>query len=236
MYIIILDTETTDLQNARLIQLAYKNLATGEIVNELFKPPTPISFGAMATHHITEEMVGGKQSFGDSLHHNKLLEMLNGAVVVAHNATFDLQVLKNEGIDVPVYIDTLRVARHLIKSEQYSLQYLRYFLGLNVTGVQPHDALGDIIVLEALFNYLKLIVKDKFNIASDDEVAEKMIELTMLPVMLSILNFGKYKGMAFEDIVVRDRGYLQWLHDSEMQKRESDQNEDLVYTIKHYLN
>jgi exodeoxyribonuclease X len=236
MNIIILDTETTDLQNARLIQLAYKNLATGEVVNELFKPPIAISFGAMATHHITEEMVGGKQSFGDSLHHHKLLEMLNDAVVVAHNAAFDLQVLKNEGIDVPAYIDTLRLARHLIKSEQYSLQYLRYSLGLNVTGVQAHDALGDIIVLEALFNYLKLKIKDRFNLAGDDEVAEKMIELTKLPVMLVVLNFGKYKGMTFEDIGLKDRGYLQWLHDSETQKKESEQNEDLVYTIKRYLN
>jgi exodeoxyribonuclease X len=236
MNIIILDTETTDLQNARLIQLAYKNLATGEIVNELFKPPTSISFGAMATHHITEEMVGDKQSFSESLHHKKLLEMLIDAVVVAHNATFDLQVLKNEGIDVSMYIDTLRVARHLLKSEQYSLQYLRYSLGLNVTGVQPHDALGDIIVLEALFNYLKSVVKDKFNLAGDDDITEKMIELTKLPVMLATLNFGKYKGVAFEDIVLRDKGYLQWLHDSETQKKESDQNEDLVFTINNYLN
>jgi len=235
MNIIVLDTETTDLQNARLIQLAYKNLATGEIVNELFKPPMPISFGAMAIHHITEEMVGDKQMFGGSLHHHKLLEMLNDAVVVAHNAAFDLQVLKNEGVEALTYIDTLRVARHLIKSEQYSLQYLRYSLGLNVGSVQAHDALGDIIVLEALFNYLKSIVKDKFNLAGDDEVIAKMIELTKLPVMLAVLNFGKYKGVAFEEIVVQDKRYLQWLYDSETQKRESDQNEDLVYTIGEYL-
>lgn len=235
MNIIILDTETTDLQNARLIQLAYKDLATGEIINELFKPPTSISFGAMATHHITEEMVSDKQSFGESLHYNKLFKILDGAVVVAHNAKFDLQVLKNEGVDVYAHIDTLRVARHLLKSEQYSLQYLRYSLGLNVTGVQPHDALGDIIVLEALFNYLKSAVKDRFNLAHDEEVAEKMIELTKVPVILPVLNFGKYKAIALEDVVVRDRGYLQWLYDGESQKKESDQNDDLIFTLKHYL-
>jgi DNA polymerase III, epsilon subunit and related 3''-5'' exonucleases len=235
MNVIILDTETTDLQNARLIQLAYKNLATGEVVNELFKPPTAISFGAMATHHITEEMVGDKQSFGDSLHRDKLLEMLNDAVVVAHNAAFDLQVLKNEGVEASTNIDTLRVARHLIKSEQYSLQYLRYALGLNVSGAQAHDALGDILVLEALFNYLKSIAKNKFNLAGDGEMIAKMIELTKLPVMLATLNFGKYKGVAFEDIVIQDKRYLQWLYDSETQKRESEQNEDLVYTIEQYI-
>ena len=52
MHLILLDTETTDLQNARLIQLAYKNLGSGEVVNEFFKPPVPISYGAMATHHV----------------------------------------------------------------------------------------------------------------------------------------------------------------------------------------
>jgi hypothetical protein len=53
--------------------------------------------------------------------------------------------------------------------------------------------------------------------------------------MLAVLNFGKYKGVAFEEIVVQDKRYLQWLYDSETQKRESDQNEDLVYTIGEYL-
>jgi hypothetical protein len=53
--------------------------------------------------------------------------------------------------------------------------------------------------------------------------------------MLATLNFGKYKGLPVEDIVVQDKRYLQWLYDSETQKRESDQNEDLVYTIGQYL-
>jgi exodeoxyribonuclease X len=235
MNVLILDTETTDLQNARLIQLAYKNLATGEIVNELFKPPTSISFGAMATHHITEEMVGDKQSFSESLHHKKLLEMLGDAVVVAHNATFDLQVLKNEGIDVSVCIDTLRVTRHLIKSEQYSLQYLRYSLGLNVVGVQPHDALGDILVLEVLFNYLKSIVKDKFNFVSDDDIIKQMIILTQTPVLLTTFNFGQYKGKTFEEVVAQNKGYLAWLYNSEKQKSPTDQNKELIFTLEHHL-
>lgn len=64
MQIILLDTETTSIEpDARLVQLAYKNLATGETLNEYFKPPIPISYGSMAVHHITHEMVADKPAF-----------------------------------------------------------------------------------------------------------------------------------------------------------------------------
>ena len=132
------------------------------------------------------------------------------------------------------FIDTLRVARHLIDSEQYSIQYLRYFLNLNTEG-DAHDALGDVLVLESLFEYLVNLIQKDFNLATEEEVIEKMLELTQTPVLLEIINFGKYKGMTFKEICLNDKGYLQWLHNSETQKTELDQNEELVYTLKTYL-
>lgn len=234
MHIIFLDTETTDLEQARLIQLAYKNIATGLVVNEYFKPPVPISYGAMATHHVTNEMVAEKPIFQNSDHYVDLVETLKQAVVVAHNAPFDMQVLKNEGIEVGPHIDTLRVARHLLKSDQYALQYLRYFLNLNVTGA-AHDALGDVLVLEALFNHLKTVVAEKFGLTTDQEILEQMILLTQTPALLGAFNFGKYKGKTFEDVHAQDKGYLEWLYNSENQKNPTDQNKELVFTLKHYL-
>jgi len=63
---IFLDTETTGTsEKDRLCQLAYK-LETGEIVNELFKPPLPIAIEAMSIHHITNEMVAGQPAFKES--------------------------------------------------------------------------------------------------------------------------------------------------------------------------
>lgn len=234
MHLIFLDTETTDLDNARLVQLAYKNLLTGVVVNELFKPAVPITYGAMAVHHITNEMVVEKPVFQESNHFNLLNESLANGVIVAHNAPFDLQVLKNEGISVPVYIDTLRVARHVLKSPQHALQYLRYALGLNVTAV-AHDALGDIIVLEALYGHLKKIVIEKFSLSTDDEIIQKMIAFSQAPVLLTALTFGKYRGKTYEELAALDRGYLEWLFNSETQKAAVDQNKELVFTLKHYL-
>lgn len=235
MPIILLDTETTDLDNARLVQLAYKNTDTGAVVNEYFLPPVPISFGAMATHHITNEMVVGKPVFQGSVQQGNLLDLSKDGIVVAHNAPFDVYVLKNEGVVVGEYIDTLRVARHLLKSEQYSLQYLRYSLHLDVAGT-AHDALGDVLVLEALFNHLKKLVTEKFGLTTEDEIVQQMLALTKTPVLLDTINFGKYRGKNFVEVAEQDRGYLDWLYNSETQKPEADQNSEMVFTLKHYLN
>lgn len=234
MRIILLDTETTDLDpGTRLVQLAYKNPASGAVVNEYFKPPMPISFGAMAIHHITNDMVAGKPTFAESEHYGALGEQLRDHVLVAHNAAFDIGVLKNEGIEVRSHIDTLRVARHVVESDQYKLQYLRYFLNLPAQGI-AHDALGDIIVLEALFDYLKKVVAEKFELTSEEAVLEKMIELTKAPVLLSSVGFGKYKGKTFAEVSEIDRGYLEWLHGSESQKNPAEQNQELLFTLRHH--
>ena len=154
MMLIILDTETTDKErDSRLVQLAYKVRDTKEMVNAYFKPPVEIAIGAMAVHHVTNEMVADKLAFDASLEKKRLIELLETGIVVAHNAQFDVNILKNEGVEVGQFIDTLRVARHLIESDQHSLQYLRYLLKLNIEA-EAHDALGDVNVLEALFEYL----------------------------------------------------------------------------------
>jgi len=235
MNIIILDTETTDKDpDNRLVQLAYKNLETGEIVVEYFKPHVPITFGAMAVHHITNEMVKDKPLFIDSEHYKKINQLLPENILVAHNAPFDIQVLKNEGIEIGRNIDTLRIARHLLDSEQYSLQYLRYSLGLNVEGL-AHDALGDVLVLESLFNHLKEEVKKQFELSTEEEIINKLLELNDMPVLLETMIFGKHKGKSFADVAQTDKSYLQWLYNSETQKPESEQNQELAYTLKQYI-
>ncbi|MFA6410844.1 MAG: exonuclease domain-containing protein [Candidatus Buchananbacteria bacterium] len=236
MQIIILDTETTGLDfDSRLIQLAYKNLTSGQVVNEYFKPPVLISYGAMATHHVTNEMVAKKPSFDQSREKSELIKTLADSILVAHNALFDIGILKNEGVEVNQYIDTLRVTKHLINSERYDLQYLRYFLNLDILQATAHDALGDILILEKLFEHLKELVKTKLNLNSDDEIFSKMIDLTKTPVLLNKISFGKYRGKTFEEINQMDSGYLEWLYNSESKKDQREQNEELIYTLKKHL-
>jgi DNA polymerase III epsilon subunit-like protein len=225
---IFLDTETTGTENKdRLCQLAYKQ-NTGEIVNELFKPPLPIEIEAMSIHHITNEMVADRPAFKDSHDYQKLFDLLNDDenILVAHNANFDVDMLIKEGIHPKKFICTLKLARHLDPNgviPKYNLQYLRYFLGIKIQAT-AHDALGDILVLEKLFERLFARMNKDF---SSDQVEDKMIEVSNNPVLLSRMLFGKHKGQLFKDIPV---DYLQWL------SGKNDLDEDMRYTIDHYLN
>ncbi len=224
--LIFLDTETTGTGPAdRLCQIAFK-IKGGYTVNELFNPGMPISIDAMTVHHITNEMVRDKPAFRDSDTWRKLQDLVNsdGYVIVAHNAAFDAEMLKKEGIEPKNVICTLKLARHFDKEgviPKYSLQYLRYYLKLNVDAT-PHTALGDILVLEALFNriYAKAVIE------FGDDTVSKMIEVSKKPVLYYRMPFGKHKGLKMEEVPV---DYLQWLAGTDLE-------EDLRYTIERYLN
>ncbi len=230
MNILFLDTETTGNQPGkdRLCSVAYK--INGELHHEFFKPPGPISIDAMATHHITEKMVADKPAFQGSETFTKLQELLPQSTLVAHNAPFDISMLEIEGLQVPQHICTLRVARHLDnegKIPRFSLQYLRYLLDLNVEGASAHDAAGDVLVLEALFNRLQVKM-----------TPEEMVEVSQKPILFQRINFGKHKGKLLRDIAQQDKGYLQWLL---RQKEESAainptmDDTDWIYSLKQHL-
>ena len=205
---IFLDTETTGNGPAdRLCQIAFKT-KDGAPVNELFNPGMPITIDAMTVHHITNEMVQDKPSFRNSDTWRKLQDLVNsdGNVMVAHNAAFDVDMLKKEGIEPKNVICTLKLARYFDKDgviPKYGLQYLRYYLKLNVDAV-PHTALGDILVLEALFNRINAKAVVEFG----DDAVSKMIEVSKNPVLYRRMPFGKHKGLKMEEVPV---DYLQWL-------------------------
>ena len=222
---IFLDTETTGTdEDDRLCQIAFKTEA-GLIVNELYNPGRPISIEAMSIHHITNEMVRNKPPFKNSMTWKKLTELFKDSdnIMVAHNAMFDVAMLQREDVHPQKTICTLKMARFLDREgqiPQYNLQYLRYYLKLNVDA-NPHDALGEILVLEALFNRIHSKAMNKFGVYAID----KMIEVTKNPVLLARIPYGKHKGMRFEEIPI---DYLQWLS-------ETDLDEDMAYTVKYFL-
>ena len=222
---IYLDTETTGAgPDDRLCQIAFKP-EDGSAVSGLFNPGKPISIDAMAVHHITEKMVADKPPFKKSDEYNQLRELLQdfGNIVVAHNAKFDMQMLEREGISTQRVICTLKLARYLDKNgviPKYNLQYLRYFLGLEIDA-KAHDALGDIMVLEALFSRLNTKIQEPGFRAPEQE----MINISANPVLIPRMPFGKHKGMLFSEVPPE---YLQWLSTTEL-------DEDLAYTVKYHL-
>ena len=224
-----IDTETTDVQSQDIIQIAFITDDPNIWMNKFIKPRQEISFGAMAIHNITPEMIENEVYFedvivpeegkdsdfkGTSL--KEYLQFLADKYIwVAHNADFDISVLGKKGITILNPICTLKVARNALTTpdgrdlESYKLQYLRYYLGLykkeNKEHITAHDALSDVYFLKDLYLYLKNNTKLS---------VENMQLITKQPQIMREMSFGKYMGKTFEEIERTDREYLEWLVDS----------------------
>lgn len=235
--IIFFDTETTgNTENDFLCQIAYKT--DDESFVGLYKPPVKIPPEASAVHHISNKMVADKPTFKESEDYAKIKKLFEDpdTIVVAHNAPFDLNIIKKEGIIPNKFICTLRVARHLDsegKIDRYNLQYLRYYLEIDVEAT-AHDAMGDVVVLEHLFERLLNKVKNPERLnAPGTEPFDEMIEISSHPSLLRTFNFGKHTGKKIEDVASTDRGYLEWLLEQKLASDVAD--EDWIYTLKHHL-
>lgn len=233
--IIFFDTETTGIDSTDyLCQIAYK--IGDEIFCELFKPPIKISIEASSVTHISNKMVADKPSFQESPDYKKIKELFEDKenVAVAHNAKFDLGMLARENITPSNVICTLRVARALDKEHkipQHKLQYLRYYLDIEIEAT-AHDALGDVLVMEKLFDrLLEKIMKEED--CDKDQAIQHMIDISSKPSLMYLFSFGKHVGRTVEDVAKTDRSYLEWFL-----KQKEDQNpddEDWIYTLKYHL-
>lgn len=238
--LIFFDTETTgNTEKDFLVQIAYKSADknNSEGFTGLYKPEIKIPPESSAVHHITNKIVADRPAFKESADQATIKKLFEDrdSVVVAHNAPFDLMIIKKEGIEPASFICTLRLARYLDKEEKidrYNLQYLRYFLDLEVNAT-AHDAMGDVLILEKLFERLKnKIIKEES--LSENEAIKKMIEISSHPSLLHTFKFGKHNGKRIEEVMKIDRGYLQWLLDQKLNGDGVD--EDWIYTLKYYLN
>lgn len=233
--IVFFDTETTGVDTTDfLCQLAYK--FNNEQFSELYKPEIKIPPEASAVHHISNKMVEDKPAFKESVHFKKIKTLFEdeNTVLVAHNAKFDLAIIKKEGINPQNTICTLRVARALDtenKIPQHKLQFLRYFLNIEIEAT-AHDALGDVIVLEKLFERLLSKIKTEHNL-NDDEALKKMIDISLKPSLMYSFSFGKHSGKTVADVARLDPGYLKWF--LETKEKDSPDDEDWIYTLKYYL-
>ena len=236
------DTETTDIQTKDILQLAF--VTDSDIsLNLFFKPKHEISTASMAVHHITPEDVKDLEYFeytqlpkehidpefkGKTL--NEYIRFLaNRYTWVAHNADFDVETLKRQGLEIKDPICTLKLARHVLTDgdrdlEHYNLQYLRYYLKLykneDQDHITAHDALSDVYFLRDLFHYLK----DNTKLTT-----EQMILISKQPMMIRQMTFGKYAGMTLEEIKKIDREYLEWAAQA------MDDKPELVWNIQRVL-
>jgi exodeoxyribonuclease X len=139
-------------------------------------------------------------------------------IFVAHNSAFDSKFLPE--ITKP-WICTRRLAQHLWpEAPGYSNQVLRYWLGVEpdaglINNRYPHQAIYDVATTTGIL--LKML--EQFS-------PSHLLQMSSGPIRLQTLNFGKYRGVNFNDV---PRDYLQWL------MGKSDLDVDLKHTLNSIL-
>lgn len=96
---VIFDTETTGFSPAkdRLVEIGAVKVRNGEKLGEktwLINPQRYIPYYVQDVHHITPEMVKNSPTFAEV--YPEFLEFIDGSVLIAHNAPFDVRFISAE--------------------------------------------------------------------------------------------------------------------------------------------
>ncbi len=153
---LVLDTETTGLNDGEICQIAVLSSEGDVLLNSLVKPVRRIPYSATQIHGITDAMVGDAPSWKDIS--PSLMEILRGQQVVVYNAVYDRRMMEQSAMVAGLpRVDWTAIGmwwcameafaeiygqrgRHGYKWQKLSTA-ARYY-GIPVK--QAHDALGDV--------------------------------------------------------------------------------------------
>lgn len=242
--ILVVDTETTgtDEDKDRPVEIATVMVSrsrsggtrwqVSDLWTTLVNPEgQPISFGAMGTHHITEEMVDYAPLLDAAV--PKKHPLRDAAVVrAAHVSKFDRAHVERV-FPVSRWICTYKCARTLWRGlESYSNQALRYARAVrlepyNLNHLQAHRALYDAVTTAELL----------VQMLTEAEPAT-LIKISSEPILLEQIAFGEHAGRKWEDVPT---DYLKWMISKGPQRpdprtgRKTGFSEDVLHTAEHYL-
>ena len=160
---IVLDTETTGLDPAsghRIVEIGAIELLnvipTGQTFHVYLDPERDMPEEAFRVHGLSLEFLTGKPLF--SAISAELIEFLDEAKIVAHNAEFDMRFLNAElaRLDLePIgghrVIDTLALARRKFPGASNSLDALCARFGVDASRRTRHGALLDAEILAEVY-------------------------------------------------------------------------------------
>jgi DNA polymerase III subunit epsilon len=162
---VVLDTETTGLQpeqGHRVIEIGCVEIVdrrlTGRHLHLYFNPERDIDEGALAVHGLSRERLSAEPLFSERA--KDILEFVQGAEILIHNAPFDvgflnaeLQRLKLEKF--PSFaggiLDTLAMARELHPGKRNGLDALCERYGISNAHRKLHGALLDAELLADVY-------------------------------------------------------------------------------------
>lgn len=205
MKAVILDTETTGIDEPGLLEAAYlsfdsprhaaQNKAAGGFSSR-FNPGKPIQFGAMATHHILPE----------DIEHEPAPDVFtlpdDCEYIVGHNCDFDWKVIGEPKVK---RICTLAFCRKLWPDcDSHSLGAMLYRLEGSAArdGLRnAHSAMADVVVCRVILGH----ILDEIGSPDTWEDVWRECEKARIP---ECMPFGKHKGQRIADVPA---DYIQWL-------------------------
>lgn len=155
---VVFDFETTGLSSNRdeIIEIGaikYQGKSIVSEFSELICPSIPLPEKISKITNISQEMLDGKRTISDAL--PDFLQFIEGSILVAHNAEFDISFLKaacdknNVQISWPS-ICTLKMSRHILPSlPSHNLDTLASHFAL--TNEARHRSVGDCKVTLKIF-------------------------------------------------------------------------------------
>ena len=165
---VVFDLETTGFNpdKNKIIEIGAVKISGGEIVgrfSEFVNPREPIPFRITELTSIRDDMVIDAPSIEEIL--PRFMEFCQGAIMVAHNADFDMSFIladcKRQGIDCDfTYIDTVALARFLLPNlSRYKLDNVAKALGVSLE--HHHRAVDDAECTAHIFEKCQKMLLDR---------------------------------------------------------------------------
>ncbi|MCO8101044.1 putative quorum-sensing-regulated virulence factor [Acinetobacter indicus] len=210
MHAIILDTETHTL-NGYPIEVAYApiqlqqgkiSLDKSQIFDQFYQVDEPISYAAMAVHHILES------DLIDQPHYTSFRLPEETLYIIGHNIDYDIRAIQKCGVDTSHIkaICTLALARLVWPDvEAHNISALIYMISKGSEKARDmikkaHRADMDIIltanILMHIVHHLQIDSIEALYAASEDARIPR------------VMSFGKHRGTAIADL---PNDYIQWL-------------------------
>ena len=210
MQAIILDTETHTL-NGLPIEIAYApieienaklSLDKSQLFDQLYQVGQPISYAAMAVHHILES------DLVDQPQYTEFQLPPSTVYIIGHNVDYDIAAIARCGVDTTQLkpICTLALARRVWENaDAHNISALIYQISKGSAKAREmlkgaHRADADIIltanILMHIIHHLNIQSIEQLYLASEEARIPKSI------------TFGKHKGTAIAEL---PKDYIQWL-------------------------
>ncbi|MEL7212643.1 MAG: exonuclease domain-containing protein [Pseudomonadota bacterium] len=151
---VVFDTETTGLlpHKDEVVQIGARRIVNGRMIeaerfDTLVRPGMPIPSASTKIHHITDEMVADAPNMATA--GKRFHSFCKDAVLVAHNAPFDMAFMHKHSKAMGVTFDHLVLDTVLLsaiifgESAEHTLDALATRLSVTIPDALRHTALGD---------------------------------------------------------------------------------------------